>query len=166
MQTCCVRATWRSPPPGGRALLFEARDAVFIDLVESRILSRWKAKSLARPSLYSDTEALRVGNDGARWVEAETGATRGHAKDARGAIAAVTTDGAKAAVIGFSAVYLVGRDQPAATVSLPVGDGPKSLAFSTDGSRLAVGCQWGEVFVFDVDTVLATRPSTRRKPKG
>lgn len=150
-------------PSGRRALAANGEEVALFDLTEGRMVARWPARSPVAMSLYSDTEAVLLAADGLRWVEAETGATSARAKDARGASLAVSRDGAVVATCSVLGVELRGRDQPSAPVALPVGDHPTCAAFSSDGARVAVGCLWSEVFLFDVAAALATRPAKKRR---
>ncbi len=151
-------------PSGHLALVAGTSEAIVVDLREGAEVARYKLAGGGFARFVSEAEAVVVGPRGARWIDVRTGAVLAHSKRATREHCAVSRDGRLlASAHSIEEVVLVTRDRPDDAVHFRAAWHPMVLAFSPDGSRLAVaGCE-SVLRVFDVAAALATRPAPRAK---
>ena len=148
------------------ALVVGKREGVLVDVVEGVERARYKLPGVSFAYFVSEGEVVVGGASGLRWVDVQTGAVLVHARRVKGDRGAISRDGGTAAVVlSVEHVMLVTRDRPDDPVGFVCAWHPQRMAFSPDGSRLAVVGAESVARVFDVDAALATRPPPKKKRK-
>lgn len=146
------------------ALVVGKSESVLVDVTAGVELARYTLPGVSFVEFVSEGEAVVGGTSGLRWIDVSTGAVIARARRAQGDRGAVSRDGRVAAAVpSVEQVVVVTRDRPDDPVWFTAARYLQRIAFSPDGSRLAVVGAESVVRVFDVDAALATRPPPKKR---